>query len=354
MANNPILVSQNVTADTTTRLTEYSFEFEQVYQAQPGSWAEAMGMVRLSNMILTRFPMSASSALFRKLVGDMQYRRLAEKFMQVTVPDPWQDGVREKAEILEAPDFTGWGMEPSNLAIDAAALPNRAVAAALAAAKTATTWEDDYAGGKFFFDAAHETNPVEANGTTYKNLYTTFGLTTDNIDTIWTDVRKIKAANGSTPRGLRLGGVMVPSAMERSAKRLLESDRILVPSGSSTATVERYNDVKELGLKVIVCDELTEDGVWYPFLSQPGVGVPWIIQKRIPGLPLPMTGMSPAQVAAMNASAPAPFEWIINDKSSDYYKNGSNGGTPGFVSIAAKLSLGVTLAHPWMIYRCET
>lgn len=351
--NSPILLSQHLTADTITRLTEFSFEFQQVYQAQPGTWAEMMGLVRLSNMILTRFPMSASSALFKPLVGDAQLRRLAEKFMEVTLPEPWQDGIREKADILEAPDFTGWGMEPEALALDAVAMPSRVVATELAAGTSASTWEDDYAGGIKFFDAAHPTNPTLSNGVTYSNLYTTCPLTAANLDRVWTDVRKIKASNGVTPRGLRLTGVMVPSAMERSARRLLESEKILVTSGSSTAEVERYNDIKDLGLKVVVCDELTEDDVWYPFITQPGVGVPWIIQKRVPGLPLPMMGMSPAQVNAMNATAPPPFEWVINDKNSDYYKNGSNGGPPGFVSISAKISLGVTLAHPWTIIRCS-
>lgn len=354
MANNPILVSQNVTPDTVTLLTEYSMEFEQVFQAQPGTWAEAMGMVRLSNNILTRFPMAASSAIFRKLVGDFQYRRLAEKFMQVVVPDPWQDGVREKAEILEAPDFTGWGLEPTSMAMDAAALSNRVVAAALAAGKTAKSWEDDYAGGQFFFAAAHDVNPVAATGVTYKNLYTTTPLTAPNFDTIWQDVRSIKAANGSTPRGLRIGAVLVPSQMERAAKRLFTQDRILVTSGSSTATVERYNDTKDLGIQVIVCDELTETDVYYPMITQTGVGVPWIIQKRIPNLPLPKIGMTPSDVAANNAAAGAPFEWIINDKNSGYYKDGFGQIPPGFVSIAAKMSLGVTLAHPWTIIRCES
>ncbi|MEO5729036.1 MAG: hypothetical protein ABI134_31480 [Byssovorax sp.] len=351
---NPLLLSSFVTPDAITRLTEFSYEFQQVYAAQPSNWAEQRGLVRLSNSILTRFPMSASMALFKKLVGDFEYRRLAQKFMTVDLPEPWQDGITELADVLEAPDFTGWGDEPSNMALQAVAAPSTAVAAALAAGKTANTWEDDYAGGVHFFDAAHPVNPLKSTGVTYKNLYTGFGLTGPNIDTVWQDVRKIKAPNGVTPRGLRLGGIMVPSTMERAAMRLCKDDRILVQSGSSTATVERYNNIKELNLEVIVCDELTEDDVWYPLVTAEGKGKPWIIQKRIPGLALPVSGATPAEVGAMNAGAPAPFEWIINDKGSALYKDGASGRPSGFVSIAAKLSLGITLAHPWTIYRCET
>ena len=39
-------------------------------------------------------------------------------------PKTWQDGVKELASVIEAPDFIGWASEPERIAAAAQSLPN--------------------------------------------------------------------------------------------------------------------------------------------------------------------------------------------------------------------------------------
>ncbi|MEO7329933.1 MAG: Mu-like prophage major head subunit gpT family protein, partial [Minicystis sp.] len=294
--NVQIPLSQQVSADANTALTAYAMDFITAYQAEVEPWAETYGRVRVGPEITTNFPMPVDAAQFKKLFADFEYRRLAAKQLQLT-SNFWQDGVREEAKLIEAPDFLGWEDVAMNMAQAARQAPNSLVAEILQAGKTAACWEDA-TGTVKWFDAAHPNNPFNAAAGTYGNLHTSKPLTAANIDFAFQKFREIKAPDGKRPRGLRLSHIFVGADLERKALRLCNNERILVDSKDSADTkkadVERYNDIKELGLKVIVCDEFTDSGVWYPACIKPGKGVPWVIKRRVPGKPLPMPGQQGA------------------------------------------------------------
>lgn len=347
--NVQIPQAQQVSPDANILLTGYAYDFVQAYQGQVEPWAEMYGRVRTGPEITTKVPMPVSAAGFKRLFADFEYRRLAAMFLELT-SDFWQDGVKEEARLIEAPEFFGWDDEPLNVAMAARQAPNDLVATVLQAGKTKASWEDP-TGAVKWFATGHPNNPFDASKGTYDNLFTAKPLSAASIDFAFQKFRGIKCPDGKRPRGLRLTHLFVHADDERKAIRLTSNDRILVDSnnnaGTKVADVERYNDIKELGLKVVVCDELTESGVWYPGCIKPGKGVPWVIKRRVPGKPLPSAGQ---QSAPMGTEA---FEWIINDKSSEMYKNGINGTAPGFVSIAARIDLGAALAHPWTLFRME-
>lgn len=349
--NTQIPLSQQVSADANTFLTMFAMDFLAAYQAEPVPWAEQFALVRVGPEITTNFPMPVDAAIFKKLLGDFEYRRLAAKKLSLT-SNFWQDGVKEEAKLIEAPEFFGWDDAPMVMANAARQVGNTLIASLLQSGAATDCWDDD-SGAIDFFDASHPNNPFDTSKGTYSNLHTSKAMTDVTIDFAFQTFREQKGPDGITPRGSRLTHIFCGADLERKAMRYTTNDRILVASNDSTSTkkadVERYNDIKELGIKVVVCDELTDSGVWYPASLRPGRGVPWVIKKRVPGKPLP----TPAQGGTAPGAGMEAFEWIVNDKGSEMYKNGINGTAPGFVSIAARMDLGAALAHPWTIMRME-
>lgn len=341
--NTQVNLYDRVDSSVQARFTAFGYEFTQAYQSAAAPWAESpeLAVMRVGPELLTEFPMPVSAAEFKKVLGEIEYRRLAAKMLKVK-SDQWQDGVNEEARLLELPNFVGWGEEPMNMANDARQLANRIVAALLEDGNNIASWENtDGVVTVKWFGTGHPNNPFDSNKGTYDNYYTTTPFDAAGIDFAFEAFRSFLGPNGKSPRGARLTHLVVHSTDERAALRLTGNDRILVPSlddsGTQVASVERYNDIKELGLKVIVSDELTDDDYWYALSIQPGKGKPWAITKRVPGAPIP--GM--ASNFAMSENTP--WEWIVNDKNSSYYKDLK----PGFVSLAARIDEGAALAHPW-------
>lgn len=346
--NEQIPITQQVSADARTRLTEYAMDFEEAFAAEGIPWAEEHGDARTTVALEDKFPMPVSKAEFKKLFGEPHYRRLAAKMLTVTT-DEWEDGVEEYARLLESTSWLGWGAEPKNMAAEARLLPNRIVALLLVNGLTTASWENpDGVTTIKWFDTAHPNNPFDSSAGTFSNFNTNNPLDADGVDACFEQFRGFKGPNGKTPRGMRLTHLFVGSDLERKALRLVGNERILVDRGDGN-TVERYNDIKELGLKVVVCDEFTETGVWYAGSLGRRGGVPWVTKRRVPAFPINMGSAG----LVSGATAQLMYEWIVSDKSSDKYKHGVNGGPPGFVSIAAKLDAGGALAHPWTLIRNE-
>ena len=172
--------------------------------------------------------MPVSAAGYNEFKGDVKYRDVFQKSLSL-IPKTWQDGVAELASVIEAPDFIGWTSEPAAIAAAASALLNQIIADALAA--NATCWD-----GSAFFADAHPFNVFDADIGTYDNDFTGAGttLTAANLKLAKSRMRKIKAPNGK-PLGLRLTHILIPSALEETAKDLLEQDMVIQASGSTFA-----------------------------------------------------------------------------------------------------------------------
>lgn len=277
-----------ISTDAQRALEEFSQEFA-ASLAQPGvaAWAKDLGLSKTSRALKTTYPIPVGAAGYKPFEGDVKYRSLFEKSLELK-PKTWQDGVSELASVIEAPDFTGWPGAPAAMAAAALSLPNEIVAGLL---------EDNAVqafDSKAYFAADHPLNVFDSSAGTFDNDITGAGTdsTSANLGLAMQAFRELKAPNGK-PLGLRMTHVLVPAALEQTWKAILERDLILQAVGSAFAAV---NNIYKGAVTLVVSDELTDDSKWYALaLNKPGM-YPWIVQDE--GAP----------------------EEILSDKTSSLYK----------------------------------
>ncbi len=262
-----------VSRDAATALTEFVEDFALALSQDSGveQWAKTLGLSRSSRALLTKFPIPVSAAGYQEFRGNLRYRTLFERSVQLT-PKTWQDGVQELAAIVEAPDFIGWSDEPARMSAAALSLPNEIVAALLEAGTSGTHELDNLS----FFNAAHPVNVFDTSLGTFPNMYAGADTapSTEMLRDMKERFRKIKAPNGK-PMGLRLTHVLVPPAQEETWKDLLEQDMVIQAVGSTYGAVDNRHKGT---IKMIVADELTSDLVSYGLaLNKPGMK-PWVSQ----------------------------------------------------------------------------
>lgn len=258
-----------VSQDAQRALEDFALDFTAaLVQSGVEPWAKNLGKYRPSKALLTTFPIPLSAAGYKEFLGDVKYRDLAHKSIQLK-PKTWQDGVMELASVVEAPDFTGWNDQPAAMALAADSLPNELVAALL---KANATQEFD---GKAFFASNHPYNPLVTGLGTFDNDHSG-AFTVESLKTAKTNFRAIKGGNGK-PLGLRMTHVLAPAAMEEEVKDVLEQDMVIQAVGGDFGAV----DNRHKGTVIpIFSDELEDDDVFYPLaLNKPGL-VPWVVQDE--------------------------------------------------------------------------
>jgi phage major head subunit gpT-like protein len=257
-----------ISTDAQRALEDFSEDFA-ASLTQPGveEWAKVHGLYRASRALKTTYPIPVSAAGYHEFKGDVKYRSIFEKSLTL-IPKTWQDGVSELASVIEAPDFIGWTSEPAAMAAAATQLLNTIIVEQLEA-NAAHPYD-----GLTFFNAAHLCNVFKANVGTFDNDYAGAGttLSSANLSLAKVGFRSIKAPNGK-PLGLRLTHVLVPAALEETARAI--RDRSLIVSGNAAV-----DNIDKGTFEIIVSDELTSDAKWYPLaLNKPGM-YPWICQDE--------------------------------------------------------------------------
>lgn len=277
-----------LSGDAQRSLEEFRQDFAlALTQAAAETWATDAGHAVVTDAPRVTFPIPVDQAGYKEFKGEIKYRSLYQKSVSLT-PRRWTDGVKELASVIEAPDFIGWLNAPAAMAAAGAALPNQIIADALAA--NPTCWD-----GTAFFSDSHPYNVFDASVGTYDNDFTGAGttLTAANLKLAKQRFREVKGPGGK-PLGLRMTHVMVPPALEETAKDLLEQDLVIQAIGSNFGAVDNRHKGT---LKIIVADELADSSKWYGLaLNKPGMK-PWVTVSR--GAP----------------------EEILQDKSDALYKN---------------------------------
>ncbi len=252
-----------VSRDAQRALEEFAQDFSAAL-TQPGveQWAKDLGLYKASRALKTTYPIPVSAAGYSEFKGDLKYRGLFEKSLELR-PKTWQDGVSELASVIEAPDFIGWTSEPAAMAAAASALHNEIITAALVDNEECWT-------GETFFNGAHLCNVFDPDSDTFDNDGAGT-LSAAQLVTAKTNFRSIKAANGKS-LGLRMTHILAPASLEETARDLLERD-LIVESGA--AVDNRHKGT----VKLIIADELP-DTKWYALaLNKPGMK-PWIVQDE--------------------------------------------------------------------------
>jgi phage major head subunit gpT-like protein len=306
-----------VSADAQLRLTEFSDAYAAALaMGAPNTWAKDFGLAYSSNAIRTVYPLPVSAAGYKLRQGDDKLRALYEKSLSIK-PVEYQDGVQEKAQIIEAPDFIGWQQEPSKIALETLRFPNKLVAQLL---KDNPTLEFD---GKALFADDHPINVLDdgvkdvAGNATFDNNLSSGTLAGGVVGSAAEYFAKLPGPNGEV-MGLQLTHVLVPSALQRKFREYLESDVMYnAMLAGTTNTNFLSKNLYANAVTPVFCPELKDADVVYWIAA--GGPPPWIVQD----------GGTP--------------EEIRYEKDSDYYKD------TGYLAVKYILRMGTAAALPHAI-----
>jgi hypothetical protein len=272
-----------VSGDAQRALEEFSAEFDAALAvADPSPWSRMFGLYNSSRAIKTTYPIPLSAAKYRLRDGDDKYRSLYERSISMT-PVEWQDGVMEKALIIEAPDFIGWAGEPERIAREGARQPNVLVAEMLAANDPLGLYADPRLGVASTINLFDDTHPVNIFDTaygTFSNDSTASAVDVAMLTAVKTKLRARKGPNGQV-MGLRVTHVLVPGALEEQVRDLLENDQLVIAIENQAATDNvggaSVNNRHRGTVEIVVADELLNDDELF-FIDRGARCYPWIIQ----------------------------------------------------------------------------
>lgn len=265
-----------ISKDAQRALEEFSDEFALALAQGPvEQWAKDLGFYKQSTALKTTYPIPLHAAGYEEFKGDMRYRTLYEKSLEL-IPKTWQDGIAELASVIEAPDFIGWMNQPAAMAAAGESLVNEIIAGQIEA--NPTCWDD-----VTFFNESHPVNYFDPRMGTFSNSFTGSGtnVSVSNLKLAKERFRKLKAANGK-PMGLRLTHILAPPALEEEWRDILDSS-MTVTIGPDLGSFGAIDNRHKGSVQLIVADELTSDSKWYPMALNKPARFPWIVQDT--GIP---------------------------------------------------------------------
>jgi hypothetical protein len=331
--------SQQVSKDALRALEEFSDEFKSALTLAPvETWAESTGLVRKTDVLKTTFPIPLDAAGYKELKGDMKFRSLYHRSLSM-ISKEWYDGVEEKAQIIEAPDFIDWAGAPGRMALEWTRHPNILVATMLAVSSFDGPYLDFYRDADSdtpnttyrLFNDAHLCNVLDSSAGTFDN---TLDTTVADIQSgkIFDDLSdRFALVNGPNgmPLGLDVGQILIPQARKTLFKNTLEFDTLIravsntggINTGSSIVAAVPQNNVYK-GIKWQVGRELTSANYFYALCDKPEL-YPWAVQ----------VSQTP--------------EEILHDKSSELYRRQRKVGVAyiGQANVAPALPHGVIRCH---------
>jgi phage major head subunit gpT-like protein len=258
--------------DVQAALNEFSEEFMVAYAQLEEPALVALGAQRSTQAAKVTFPFPIYAPQFRAFTGEMWYRSLAEKSIEL-IPGTFQDGVKLLARLIESIDWMGWGEQPAAMAMNARTHMAELIAAALdAGTSVVTPWD-----GLAFFHAAHYINPGKKSAGTFANYTTGRALSADNIKLAKAEMRAIPAPNGK-PGGRKLTHVLVPTALEGTLDEIVHNT-FVVASG----TVGPVENLLKNSFEPMSSAFLTDLDDWYAISVPDRTSIPWVsIEKGSP------------------------------------------------------------------------
>lgn len=275
---NPFL---QVSYDCQLALTEFSTAFDgALVMSVVNQWARGFGLVYNSKAIQTVFPIPISAAGYVERKGDEKLRDLFARSLTMQTKE-WSDGVMAESRRIEAPDFMGWGSEPSRIANETLRQPNLLVAEILEANPVLDFYQQRLPGGTLssaltWFHGAHPANVLDDSFGTFDNDRTATGINAAFVKDARQYFRSVPAANGRR-MGLIASDLLVHPDREEEARDFLESDLMYLAAldqGSNTNQVAKNRYANAFNL--VVVDEFTDPDIMYVVAK--GGPDPYILQ----------------------------------------------------------------------------
>lgn len=269
---------QLVSITAEERLVEFSTAFDAAYVAAESTpWAMDLGLV-INSRYRQRIPVPVDAPCVKLASGDDHYRELYVGDIEFE-PAPYSDGIKEKSDVIEAPDFVGWGQAPENMAREFRRNLNAITAAMLEANPYLDIYRVRRPGGNTastinLFSASHKVNLIDSARGTQSNVIaqgTYVNFTEDLHTAVRTHFSGWKAANGEKME-LVATDLLVPTGRVAAAEKYYGRDTIIE---EGTAGVIQAPNIYQNAVKVHEVAKLTDaDYVYYVCRQIPA----WVVQ----------------------------------------------------------------------------
>lgn len=232
-------------------------KYKDVLAARVEGWARTVSGWTSTGELRQKFPIDLTAlAGFREWIGPRKSvdSEIASFFID---SKPWERTIDVPLDVLDSKNFAPYINKVPTLMRAADAHPNILLASLLKKGKTTLCWD-----GQNFFDTDHPVDYRVVNtANVYANLYTGAPFNRANFAAAKKYFRALKAPDGSTPLGLQLTHVLVPTALEETVDALFKKQILANDAGTAAETNIYYG-----GAVPIVAPELDangEDTVWY-------------------------------------------------------------------------------------------
>jgi phage major head subunit gpT-like protein len=247
--------------------------FQQVYAATPTHWQK----------LATQMPSDTDSQVhawisklpqLREWVGPRTINNIAAR--QQTVQNKKYEGTFAVERTKIEDDKIGvYAPAVAELARQAKLWPDKIVTDALIAGTSAVHFD-----GQKFFDASHPINMDIPGSATQSNLLGSSALSAVSYGSARAAMMNYKAEDG-VPLELVPDLLIVPPALETTARQILHADMITEVFGSNTAAATKTNIWKN-SAELLVLPRLTADSATSWYLACTSMAVkPFIFQQRL-------------------------------------------------------------------------
>lgn len=208
---------------------------------------------------------------FREWLGERTYNNLAAHNYTLLNKD-WEDSFAVPRNKIEDDSYGIFGSRFQALGEASRLWPDDMLLTALEAGDTSLCYD-----GQYFFDTDHPTNLFDVNMGTQANLLTGAALTQTTYYAAKAAMQKFKSESGEK-MGIIPDLLIVPPALEKTAKEIIKADTIAQVFGSNTAAAAPSN-VSKGDVDVMVWERLTSDTTWYLLCTKKPVK-PFVFQQR--------------------------------------------------------------------------
>jgi phage major head subunit gpT-like protein len=246
------------------------------------AWYEAFGKVTTwSDKLATEAPSNTETQTYawmcqipkmKKWLSERQMESLAAHSYSLTNED-WEVSIKVPRNKIDDDQYGVYRPAVGSYGEAAAKWDDDMVLEVIEAAEDTLCFD-----GQNYFDTGHPVDPYDVDKGTYDNLLTSKALTPENYADARRKMRLFKGDNGR-PLGVRPSLLVVPTALEDKARRILESTELATTTQEGSTVVGAQTNIYKGTAELLVIDDLTDQDDWY-LLDTSRVVKPFVKQIR--------------------------------------------------------------------------
>jgi phage major head subunit gpT-like protein len=246
----------------------FNILFESSVKAASVAW-QKLAVETTSVTKTEHYPISGAAPKMREWLGERQAKNIANYDLSIT-NKKYESTVEVGVEDVEDDRYGIYDSQIRDQGEQAGLLPQDLLVSLIVNGQTTLCYD-----GQYFFDTDHPVNPNDSSLSTQSNVLTSSALTEPNYQAARTRMFGFKDENGSII-SVNPGLLVVPAALEGTAKKILFGDNISVASGSTQTNVQKGT----AELMVLPQLDASSTTTWYLFDASRSVK-PFLIQKRV-------------------------------------------------------------------------